>query len=168
MRPGVVQLREMEIHGVSLDVMSSQPVVVLRERESHRYLPIWIGQFEATAIMMELQGISPSRPLTHDLLRSLVDALGAVVNKVVVSDLKDGTFYARIHMAANGTDLDVDARPSDAIALAVRTGATIFAEESVLDQAAIVQESEGEEAEAEVEAFKEFLESIDPEDFKLG
>lgn len=156
----------MEIHGVSLDVMSSQPVVVLKEKTTSRYLPIWIGQFEATAIMMELQGIQPSRPLTHDLLRNLVEAMGAVVNRIIVSDLKDGTFYARIHLSLNGTDLDVDARPSDAIALAVRAGAPIFAEESVLDQAAIVQE--GEDEEAQVEAFKEFLESIDPDDFKLG
>ena len=156
----------MEIHGVSLDVMSSQPVVVLKQKDARRFLPIWIGQFEATAIMMQLQGIEPSRPLTHDLLKSLLDSLGGVVSRGVVNDLEDGTFFARIHMQANGQDLEVDARPSDAIALAVRVGAPIFAAEKVLNEAAIVQE--GEEDEAEVEAFKEFLDGLEPEDFKLG
>jgi bifunctional DNase/RNase len=163
---GRVEVLEMEIHGVSLDVMSSQPVVVLKEKDSSRYLPIWIGQFEATAIMMQLQGIEPSRPLTHDLLRSMVDAVGIVIQRIVVSDLKDGTFYARIHVGSNGSDMDIDARPSDAIALAVRTGAPIYAEEAVLDQAGIIQDAEDEEA--EIEEFKQFLESIDPEDFQVG
>lgn len=157
----------MEIHGVSLDVVSSQPVVVLREKGTRRFLPIWIGQFEATSIMMELQGIEPSRPLTHDLLKNMVDAFGARVARIVVNDLEDGTFFARIVMDVQGEGFDVDSRPSDAIALAVRTGAPIFAEDKVLDEAAILQE-EGEEDEQEVEKFKEFLESIDPEDFKLG
>lgn len=160
-------MKEMEIHGVSLDVVSSQPVVVLKEKGARRFLPIWIGQFEATSIMMELQGIEPSRPLTHDLLKNVVDAFGARVARIVVNDLEDGTFFARIHMDVRGEDFDVDSRPSDAIALAVRTGAPIFAEDKVLDEAAILQE-EGEEDEQEVEKFKEFLESIDPEDFKLG
>jgi hypothetical protein len=160
-------LKEMEIHGVSLDVVSSQPVVVLKEKGTRRFLPIWIGQFEATSIMMELQGIEPSRPLTHDLLKNMVDAFGARVARIVVNDLEDGTFFARIVMDVQGEDFDVDSRPSDAIALAVRTGAPIFAEDKVLDEAAILQE-EGEEDEQEVEKFKEFLESIDPEDFKLG
>ena len=160
-------MKEMEIHGVSLDVVSSQPVVVLKEKGTRRFLPIWIGQFEATSIMMELQGIEPSRPLTHDLLKNMVDAFGARVARIVVNDLEDGTFFARIVMDLQGEDFDVDSRPSDAIALAVRTGAPIFAEDKVLDEAAILQE-EGEEDEQEVEKFKEFLESIDPEDFKLG
>jgi uncharacterized protein len=159
-------LVEMEIHSVNLDVLSSQPVVVLHEKTTRRFLPIWIGQFEATAIMLEMQGIEPSRPLTHDLMKSLVDNLEGAVQRIVVSDIQDGTFFATIHMTKNGSELEIDARPSDAIALAVRTGAPIFAEEAVLDQAAIVQEGENEEA--EIERFREFIDAIEPEDFNIG
>jgi uncharacterized protein len=159
-------LVEMEIHSVNLDVVSSQPVVVLHEKASRRFLPIWIGQFEATAIMMELEGIAPSRPLTHDLLKTMVDRLEGAVQRIVVSDIEDGTFYATIHVTKNGGALEIDARPSDAIALAVRMGVPIFAEESVLEKAAITQEGEADEA--EIERFKEFIDAIEPEDFNLG
>lgn len=157
---------EMEIHSVNLDVMSSQPVVVLKEKDARRFLPIWIGQFEATAIMMEMQGMQPSRPLTHDLLRTMIDVLGAQVHRIVVSDIQDGTFYAVIQLTSNGDRIDVDARPSDAIALAVRLGAPIFASEEVLERAAIVQDEEDETE--EIERFKQFIDSVEPEDFGLG
>lgn len=155
-------LLPMEVHGVNLDVMTNQPVVILREVGSKRFLPIWIGQFEATAILMEIQGVTPSRPLTHDLMKTLMDELHATLDRVVVNDLRDGTFYATISVAVNGSNLEVDARPSDAIALAVRNSTPIFASQEVMEKAAIVGD-EGEED--EVERFREFLDSIKPEDF---
>lgn len=157
-------LLPMEVHGVNLDMMTNQPVVILREAETKRFLPIWIGQFEATAILMELQGVTPSRPLTHDLLKTVMDTLKATVTRIVVCDLRDGTFYATIDLQANGTKLEIDARPSDAIALAVRNKAPIFASPEVMEKAAITGE-DGEEDEV-VERFKEFLDQIKPEDFE--
>jgi hypothetical protein len=154
---------EMEVHGVNLDVMTNQPVIILRDMESKRFLPIWIGQFEATAILMEVQGIKPSRPLTHDLLKSVIDTLKATVTRVVINDLREGTFYAQIHLLTDSTSLTIDARPSDAIALAVRVKVPIYADEKVLEKAAILSE-EGEED--EIARFREFLENIKPEDFK--
>jgi len=156
-------LFEMEVHGVNLDILTNQPVIILRDNATSRYLPIWIGQFEATAILMEIQGIRPSRPLTHDLLKTIIDKLSAEVDSVVISDLKEGTFYAQIHISINSNKLRIDARPSDAIALAVRTKVPIFADESVLDQAAILSETGEDE---EVERFREFLNNIRPEDFQ--
>lgn len=154
---------EMEVHGVNLDMLTNQPVIILKDLGSNRYLPIWIGQFEATAILMEVQGIRPSRPLTHDLLKTILDSLKAQVTRIVINDLREGTFYAQIHMSFNSSDLQIDARPSDAIALAVRANVPIFADENVLDQAAVVSEAGEEE---EVERFREFLENVRPEDFK--
>jgi uncharacterized protein len=153
---------KMELHDVKLDVMTNQPVVILRDSEATRFLPIWIGQFEATAILMETQGIKPSRPLTHDLVRSILESLKASVGKIVINDLKDGTFFAKIHVDFDSTALEIDARPSDAIALAVRTGAPIFAEEAVVEKASVLSE-EGEED--EVERFRDFLDNVAPEDF---
>jgi len=156
-------LFEMEVHGVNLDVLTNQPVIILKDLKSDRYLPIWIGQFEATAILMEVQGIRPSRPLTHDLLKTVIDTLSGQITKIVINDLKEGTFYAKIHMTTNEQGLEIDARPSDAIALAVRTNAPIFADDTVLDQAAVTNEVGEEE---ELERFREFLDSVSPEDFK--
>ena len=153
----------MELQGVNLDIMTNQPVVILKDSDTHRFLPIWIGQFEATSILMEIQGIKPARPLTHDLLRSVIENLKASVVQVVISDLKDGTFFAKIHLKVDSKAMEVDARPSDAIALAVRVKAPIFAEEAVIDQASIMSE-EGEEE--EVERFRSFLDQINPDDFK--
>jgi len=155
-------LLPMEVHGVNLDVMTNQPVVILREVGSKRFLPIWIGQFEATAILMEIQGVAPSRPLTHDLMKTLMDELHATLDRVVVTDLRDGTFYATLSVSVNGSHVDVDARPSDAIALAVRNGTPIFAAPDVMERAAIVGD---ENEEDEVERFREFLDTIKPEDF---
>lgn len=160
---GVKILFEMEVHGINLDVLTNQPVIILKDLGANRYLPIWIGQFEATAILMEVQGIHPSRPLTHDLLKTIVDTLNAQITRIVINDLKEGTFYAQIHLSMNSSQLQIDARPSDAIALAVRSNVPIFAHESVLEQAAIFSEPGEEE---EVERFREFLESVRPDDFK--
>lgn len=154
---------EMEVHGVNLDVLTNQPVIILKDAQTNRYLPIWIGQFEATAILMEIQGIHPSRPLTHDLLKTVIDTLKAKITSIVISDLKEGTFYAQIHMSSNGSELQIDARPSDAIALAVRSNVPIFAVDDVLDQAAITNDAPDED---EVERFREFLDNVKPEDFK--
>ena len=153
---------KMELHGVNLDVMTNQPVVILRDPKAERFLPIWIGQFEATAILMELQGVKPSRPLTHDLLQSVIERFQASVGQIVIDDLQDGTFFAKIHLKIDSADLRIDARPSDAIALAVRTKAPIFAEESVLDKASVLT---GDGEEAQVEQFRDFLQNIDPADF---
>jgi len=153
---------EMKVHGVNLDVITNQPVIILKDAESHRFLPIWIGQFEATSILMEMQGVKPPRPLTHDLLRTIIDNLQASVIQIVINDLKDGTFFAKIHITKDTTQLEIDARPSDAIALAVRAKVPIFADEKVLDTASIVSESGEEE---EIARFREFLKDVDPEDF---
>lgn len=153
---------KMELQGVNLDMMTNQPVVILKDSGTQRYLPIWIGQNEATAIMMEIEGIRPGRPLTHDLLRSVIETLKADVVQIVIDGLKDGTFFAKIHLQVDSQRLEVDSRPSDAIALAVRAKVPIFAEETVIDQAAIVSENEEEE----VEKFRTFLNQINPEDFQ--
>ena len=153
---------KMELHGVNLDMMTNQPVVILRDPTAKRFLPIWIGQFEATAILMEMQGVKPSRPLTHDLLKSIIEQLKATIQHVVIDDLKDGTFFAKIHLDFDSSSMTIDARPSDAIALAVRMKAPIFAEEVVLEKASILTE-EGEDD--EVERFRDFLNQVNPDDF---
>ncbi len=154
---------QMLVHGINLDIVSNQPVVILRDLQSHYYLPIWIGQFEATSILMELQGIKPSRPLTHDLLKTTLEMLDARLVRVIINDLVDGTFYARLNLSFQNEEIEIDSRPSDAIALAVRFGVPIYVAEEVLEQASIVAE-EGEDI--QVEKFREFLEKINPDDFK--
>lgn len=161
----VKTMLKMELHGVNLDVTTNQPVVILKDPAAKRFLPIWIGQFEATSILMEMQRIKPSRPLTHDLLKSIIERFGADVRHIVINDLKDGTFFAKILLSLNSDSLTIDARPSDAIALAVRTEAPIFAEEGVLEKASVLTE-EGEDD--EVERFRSFLDSVTPEDFEPG
>ena len=151
--------------GVRVEMPSNNPIVLLRERSGDRYLPIWVGAVEATAIAYAQQGIVPPRPLTHDLLRDVVAALGSEVTEVRITALEDGVFYSML-IFADGTE--VSARPSDAIALALRTGSPIRGEDAVLDQAGIELPEEGEEApsaEEEVEQFREFLDHVSPEDF---
>ncbi len=155
-------MKKMQVHGVNLDVMTNQPVVILKDVENKRFLPIWIGQFEATSILMELQGVKSTRPLTHDLMRSVFESLDIKLKKVVINNIEDGTFFARLHIESNSEELDLDARPSDAIALAVRVKAPIFADEEVVEKASIISE-DGEEE--EVERFKDFIETVNPEDF---
>jgi bifunctional DNase/RNase len=170
----------MVIESIRVSLMNYQRVVILKEKESDRYLPIWIGPAEADAIAVRLQDVAVSRPLTHDLLRSVIDAFGGNVQYIVVNDLSNDTFYARIIMNVDGRTLEIDSRPSDAIALAVRVQAPIFAEETVLEKAGVRldQETGDEKADAEgrsevkeeelekLSPFRDFIESLDMEDFE--
>lgn len=151
----------MKVRGVALD-QQMNPVVLLVDQAETMALPIWIGQAEATAIAMELQGVKPPRPMTHDLLRSILHELAASVTRVVVTDVKDSTYFAEIHLAKNSTPLVVDSRPSDAIALALRAEAPIFVTETVAEQAIALKKP----LEQEMEEFRKFLESVKPSDFK--
>ncbi|MBI2304627.1 MAG: bifunctional nuclease family protein [Chloroflexi bacterium] len=171
---------EMTIDSIRVSLMNYQRVVILKEKESDRYLPIWIGPAEADAIAIKLQNVPVARPLTHDLLGYVISALGATVSSIIVNDLLNDTFYARIIMDADGKHMEVDCRPSDAIALAVRTGVPIFAEESVMDKAGIVLDHESGKAKSAtpegskkadeeelkgMSAFRDFIESLNLEDF---
>ncbi len=133
---------EMVIDSIRVSLMNYQRVVILKEKMAERYLPIWIGPAEADAIAVKLQGVALPRPLTHDLLHSVIDALGATINSIIVSDLKNDTFYAKINLELDGGQLAVDSRPSDALALAVRAEVPIYAEEIVLDKASILLDKE--------------------------
>ena len=177
---------EMMIDSIRVSLMNYQRVVILKEKDSDRYLPIWIGPAEADAIAVKLQDISVPRPLTHDLLGSIIDSLGASVNHILVNDLESDTFYAKINISVDGKSLEIDSRPSDAIALAVRAKVPIYAEETVLDKAGILLDKEtgkpilpeeasgvaqGEKVELKEEdlrrmsAFTDFINSLDLEDF---
>ena len=136
--------------------------MLLKEREGERYLPIWIGAMEATAIAFALQGIVTARPMTHDLLKNVLEDLSVLVQRIVITELKDGTFYAVIQMQQDGRAYEISSRPSDAIALAVRVNVPIFANEEVLTEASIVIRDDEEQ---EVEKFREFLDHVSPEDF---
>ena len=156
---------EMSLVGVRVELPSNQPIVLLKEVSGDRYLPIWIGAVEATAIAFALQGIETPRPMTHDLMRDILEETNVNVERIVISDLVDQTFYATIAMGRNGQAVEVSSRPSDAIALAVRINAPIFASEDVLAQAGIELK---DEEESEVEKFREFLDQVTPEDFAAG
>ena len=165
-----------------MSLMTYQRVVILKEKDADRYLPIWIGPAEADAITVRLQDVSVARPLTHDLLRDVMEKLGAHVECVVVNDLADDTFFARIMLSVNGERMEIDSRPSDAIALAVRVQVPIYADDSVLDKAGVALDQEGkpldgtvrqqepltkvnEEELQRMSAFREFIESLDLDDF---
>jgi bifunctional DNase/RNase len=177
---------EMIIDSIRVSLMNYQRVVILKEKAADRYLPIWIGPAEADAIAVKLQDVTVPRPLTHDLLRSVIDSLGATINSIIVSELKNDTFYAKIILNVDGKEMEVDSRPSDALALAVRAGVPIYAEELVLDKAGILLDKEtgkpvpqsGEAGEAGVEgkkvseeelrrmsAFRDFIDTLDLDDF---
>ena len=159
----------MQIYGVSFDMVGKQPIVLLKTVDGNRFLPIWIGHPEAAAILMKLQGASTPRPMTHDLLSDVLDQIDAKCEKVSVTELRDNTFFASITISMNGSELEIDSRPSDALALAVRTSAPIFAADEVIEESAI--EFEGEEVEDQeqvVEKFKDFLDNVTPEDFASG
>lgn len=151
-----------EIKGLMLDPSSNVPIVILRDVASQTFLPIWIGHFEASAIALRIEGVEPPRPMTHDLLRAVLERLGATVEKIVISDLKESTFFAVIHVQFQDAPLSIDARPSDAIALALRTEAPIFVLRSVLDKAHAVEVSEDATDEEKV---KKWLEEMNPEEF---
>lgn len=158
----------MAIDGVQVGFSSAAPVVLLREAEGDRYLPIWIGAVEATAIVAALEEMIPPRPLTHDLLRLAVESLGAEVDRAVVTEVRDNVFYAELVLIANGGEVTVSCRPSDAIALAVRTEASVFAYPEVLDEAGVMIKAVDEPAqqpEEQIEDFRRFLEDVSPEDF---
>jgi bifunctional DNase/RNase len=175
---------EMTIDSIRVSLMNYQRVVILKEKAADRYLPIWIGPAEADAIAVKLQGASVPRPLTHDLLSSVVGALGASVNSIIVNDLKNDTFFAKIILNVDGKQLEVDSRPSDALALAVRVDVPIFVEDTVLDKAGILLDKESgkpisdeeaadlsqgkavtEDEMKKMSAFKDFINSIDLSDF---
>ncbi|GAB4004192.1 bifunctional nuclease family protein [Nocardioides ultimimeridianus] len=152
-------MREVDVMGVRVEMPSNQPIVLLREVVGDRYLPIWIGAVEATAIAFAQQGVVPPRPLTHDLMKDILAATGAELSQVQITDVRDGVFYANL-VFADG--VEVSARPSDSIALALRTGTTIVCAEEVLDEAGLAVPAEQDE---EVEKFREFLDHVSPEDF---
>jgi uncharacterized protein len=161
------RLIEMAVESVRVHMLSTQHVVILKDLERERFLPIWIGPWEANAIAMKLQGLTPERPLTHDLLASVLEAAGATVREVVIADLADETFHARILLEAGGHVHEIDSRPSDALALAVRTGVRIYAAEAVLERAGV----EGDRAVGDEEpvdderlsVFRDFVNSLDVE-----
>jgi bifunctional DNase/RNase len=156
-------LIELELVGVRVELPHNQPIVLLKEQTGYRFLPIWIGAPEATSIAFALQGVAMPRPLTHDLLRNVLADLAVGVERIVVTELREGTFFAEIELVHNGKTVKVSSRPSDAIALAVRATVPIFAEEAVLAEAGIEIEDEDEQ---EVERFKQFIDSVSPEDFR--
>jgi bifunctional DNase/RNase len=165
-------MQEMVIYGVSFDLVGKQPIVLLKTADGNRFLPIWIGHPEAAAILMKLQGAATPRPLTHDLLADVLNQLDVSIVRIAVTELKENTFHATITIQQNGDELEIDSRPSDAIALAVRAEAPIFAADDVIEESAI--EFEGDELtdtdmeaiEAKVSEFKQFLEEVTPEDFE--
>lgn len=156
---------ELTLVGVRVDLPQNQPIVLLKEREGQRYLPIWIGAAEATAIALAMQGVEPPRPMTHDLFKNVLEELRIRLEKIEITDLVDGTYYALLHLSRNGSTHEISSRPSDAIALAVRTSVPIFVTESVLEEASVVIKDEDED---EVERFKQFLDEVTPEDFAGG
>jgi uncharacterized protein len=166
-------MQEMLIYGVSFDLVGKQPIVLLKTAEGNKFLPIWIGHPEAAAILMKLQGAAPPRPLTHDLLAAMLGQLEARVAKITVTELRENTFYAVITVVQDGTEIEIDSRPSDAIALAVRAEAPIYAADDVIEESGIEfegdepdQEALQAEIEAKVSEFREFLEDVTPEDFQ--
>ena len=155
----------MVIYGVSFDMVGKQPIVLLKTADGNKFLPIWIGHPEAAAILMKLQGASSPRPITLDLLTEMLQKLEARVVRIAVTELRENTFYALITVAVNGSEIEIDSRPSDAIALAVRSDAPIFADDSVIEESAIEFEHEDVNEEEVVEEFKKFLDDVKPEDF---
>ena len=152
---------EVKIKGLMIDPISNLPIVILKQVDSDNVLPIWVGIFEANAIALQVENINTPRPMTHDLVKSLLETLHAKVEKIVITDLKESTFYALLHIEMQGVTLHVDSRPSDAIAIALRTGSPIFVEEKVLEQAKKIDigKSAGES-----DRLKKWLENLDPDD----
>ena len=158
-------MQEVSIYGVSFDMVGKQPIVLLKTMDGNRFLPIWIGHPEAAAILMKLQGAPTPRPMTHDLVTDMLGELNARVSRISVTELRENTFYAVITLQVDGSEIEIDSRPSDALALAVRTSAPIFVADQVIDDSAIEFDREPNEAEDVVDEFKKFLEDVKPEDF---
>jgi hypothetical protein len=165
---------EVEIDSIRVSLMSQQRIVILKERNSERFLPIWIGPYEAEAITLSLQEVEVTRPLTHDLLRNVLQELGAEIVRVNITSLSDDVFYARIILTINDRELSIDSRPSDAIALAVRAHVPVFIAEEVMDEASSTPEKniEGEEIEGEpderLDVFKDFVETLNLDDLETS
>lgn len=159
---------EMKVKGLALDPLSNLPIIILRDEDDKRSLPIWIGIYEANAIALELEKIETPRPMTHDLIKNILETIEARVLKVMVTDLKENTFYAVLHLQAGGTEYTVDSRPSDAIALALRVGAPIYVDEDVVRKAKTLEVGkEGEPVKADdPDQLREWLQNIKPEDFE--
>ena len=159
-------MQEMTVYALQYDSVGRQPIVLLRTSDERLLLPIWIGPNEANAIMAKLRGSEPSRPMTHDLLQSVVDAMGAAIVRVTVTELRDNTYYAVITLRVNGEEIEIDSRPSDAIALAVRVEAPIFAADDVVEESAVEAETPEPDQEDEVvDEFRRFLDDVRPDDF---
>ena len=158
----------MVIYGVSFDVIGKQPIVLLKTMEGNKFLPIWIGHPEAAAILIKLQGTKLPRPMTHDLLTNVIGRFEAELARITVTELKDSTFYAKLTLLKDGAEIDIDSRPSDALALAVRTDAPIFASTELIDENAIEFEREVDDTEEIVESFRDFLEGVSPDDFRTA
>jgi uncharacterized protein len=163
-------MQEMLIYGVSFDLVGKQPIVLLKTADGNKFLPIWIGHPEAAAILMKLQSQAPPRPMTHDLLSDVLEQLGAQIVRITVTELRENTFYAQITLQQDGSEIEVDSRPSDAIALAIRAEAPIFAADRVIEESAI--EFEGDEIDQErlddeVAKFRNFLDEVTPDQFAV-
>ncbi len=160
---------EMKVKGLTLDPLTNMPIVILKDLEGKKALPIWVGIFEANAIALEMEQVTTPRPMTHDLIKNILEGITAHVNRVVVNDLKDNTFYAVISLNFNGSEVLVDSRPSDAIALALRVNAPIFVETKVIEEARSIDFTEqvaGKESNEEMgEDWKNWLENLKPDDF---
>ena len=152
---------EMTIKGLMVDPITNMPIIILRDKDGQKVLPIWVGIFEANAIALQIENVATPRPMTHDLLKNIITDLAATVQKVVVCDLKENTFYALIHMVVNGHSVAVDARPSDAIALALRAKAPIFVEDTVIENARSLDITTEK---ADSDRLQKWLESLDPEE----
>jgi hypothetical protein len=165
-------MQEMHVYGVSFDLVGKQPIVLLKTVEGNKFLPIWIGHPEAAAILMKLQNASTPRPMTHDLLTEILGELNAQVTRVAVTELRENTFYAQVTIQQDGSEIEIDSRPSDAIALAVRAAAPIFVAEEVIEESAIEFEGDGEppneEIESKVTEFREQLDTLTADDFAQG
>ena len=163
-------MQEMQIYGVSFDLVGKQPIVLLKTADGNKFLPIWIGHAEAAAILMKLQSQSAPRPMTHDLVNDMLQQLGAQILRITVTELRENTFFAQIVVAQDGHELEVDSRPSDAIALAIRAEAPIFAADQVIEESAIEfegDEVDEEQLEAEVSRFRNFLDEVTPDQFAV-
>jgi len=160
-------VQEMVIYGVSFDMVGKQPIVLLKTAEGNRFLPIWIGHPEAAAILMKLQGASTPRPMTHDLVTEILSQLDVQVVRITVTELRENTFFAEITVQQDGSEIQIDSRPSDAIALAIRADAPIFAADDVIEESAIEFEGEDVDEEQIVAEFKSFLDQVTPEEFAL-
>lgn len=156
---------EMKVKGLALDPSTNTPIVILEDLEEERALPIWVGIFEANAIALEMESVPTPRPMTHDLIKNILEGTQAEVSRIVINDLQDNTFYAAIFLSLNGTEVTIDSRPSDAIALALRVDAPIYVAKKVLDEARSIDLADTEQLGDDKQQWKEWLENLRPEDF---